>query len=72
MYYRENGEFYKIEGIYKNDNSDLYTVVTTKCDKYGYNTGSEIVSKHRINSNYSLWKVLGGYNSYELKNGELV
>ena len=79
LYYQENGQYYQITKIYKNNNTiDEYTVESIKVDINGNIqkdpfTDSTINNNKtvRINSNYSLYQALGGWQSMSLVNNTL-
>lgn len=87
VYYKQNGKYYKLVNI-EHEGSNTYTIRRKQVDQFGNVISKDIVDPTtnqttnveetekiegvKINSNYQLYKVLGGWNSLELKNNRLV
>lgn len=81
LYFREGTRYYKILDLEKDSTQqNNYIITLVEVDKNGNETTIEekgvkkpltFTRKQSIQTIYELWMALGGYNSVELKNGEL-
>lgn len=81
LYFREGTRYYKILDLEKDlTKQNNYIITLVEVDKNGNETTIEengvkkplsFTRKQSITTVYELWMALGGYNSVELKNGEL-
>lgn len=81
LYFREGTRYYKILDLEKDPTKqNNYIITLVEVDKNGNETTIEengvkkpltFTRKQSIQTIYELWMALGGYNSVELKNGEL-
>ena len=72
VYYRDKFNYYQLIKLEKTSENNKYKIYYKQVNKYGKSNNEIIESKEvEINTIYDLYKVLGGYNSMELKNGEL-
>lgn len=72
IYFKRGNKYYMREiNSYAGNNS--YNATLIEIDKYGdaISDGVEELIEN-VNSNYDVWKMFGGHNSLELKNGELI
>lgn len=72
IYYRDKFNYYQLIKLEKISGNNKYKIYYKQVNKYEKSNNEIIESKEvEINTIYDLYKVLGGYNSMELKNGEL-
>lgn len=73
MYYRDGDKFYRIVDIVK-QGKNQYRIIKQQVSIVGEDVGGPIVDQEltTIDTNYKLWKALGGMHSMEMHNGRLV
>lgn len=73
MFYREGSKYFRIVDIVKHGKNQ-YRIIKQQVNVIGQDVGSPIVEQEltTIDTNYKLWKALGGMHSMELHNGHLV
>lgn len=69
MYYKEGDVIYRIDNI-TNIGDNLYSVERTIVDESGVAIEETPPITKKVQSNYDLWQLFGGYNSLELKEGD--